>query len=140
MTEIQNTHVVPVHVVSSSVKQDVTPEKEIVSAFNSYPLSTGTLPVQILGHTPKRKRAVVIVNGSGIVVFGKTQSDCESALGNAVNEITGNVATVYGATTSAYPLVVKNTSELWAALYSATTPDDATVVPTIISVIRETEQ
>jgi hypothetical protein len=117
-----------VHIVHDDTKQQSPPAKklsEIVATLNTYPLSLGGSPQLILPHAPKRKRAEIAINGSGVVVFGKTLSDCQAAVANAAGEQTGNVFVINGAEfTAAY--VTHTTSSLYAALVSANDP-----VPTV---------
>lgn len=117
--------VAPVHItsVSPGVTLGKSEEKikEVVQAYNSYPLNIGALPSQVLQHSPNRKRAELILNGTGVVALAKTQADCQSAVGNAINEVTGNVTVIYAAEYNS-ALQIKGTSELWAVLLLATDP------------------
>lgn len=131
--------IVPVHIASTAVTPEKRTIKEVIGNFNSFPLTVGANPVLVLGHTPKRCRATIFINGTGVFILAKTQSECESALANAVSEITGNVTVLYG-NQFTIPFHVHVTSEMWAALYSNTSPGDATIVAPSISVIKETEQ
>lgn len=130
--------VVPVHVVSDATKLPVK-SKEIVVSCNSYPLPSVGSTVQVLAHSPKRCRAEIIVNGTGQVVFGNSQSDCQAAIANAAGEITGNIALVYG-NGSAEHFPVYGNSELWAGLISVANPNVTNNVATVVSAIKEFEQ
>lgn len=106
-----------VHVVHDDTKQQSPPQKskELVLTLNSYPLSVGALPVQVMGHALKRRYCEIAVNGSGTVVFGKTMADCQSAAANAAGEQTGNVFVING-NGFAERYCTRTTSALWAVL------------------------
>lgn len=125
---------VPVRVVQDDTHRNI-PTKEVAreraGTVNSYVLTVGAIPVQILAHTPKRCRAVIIVNGStvSVVAFGGSQSDCQAAASATAGEFIGEVAYVIGAYAS--PIEVENTDELWAVLTVAGSG------PTVVSAFKE---
>lgn len=105
--------------------------RDRVLILNSYPLTLGATPVNILSHSPKRCTAHIVANGSGIVAFGSSQSDVQNALAGfsgLPGEYTGDVAFVNAAEFQSAMQLTAN-SELWAGLASATDPSVAPVTP-----------
>lgn len=107
-----------------------TVNRERVLITNTYPMTVGATPVPILAHAPKRSKAHLVINGSGIVVFGTSQSDCQDAQSAAVNEYIGAVAYINAAELTT-AMDISGTTELWAALVSATDPNAAIVTPVV---------
>jgi hypothetical protein len=105
--------VVPVHIMSDARPKPAA--REIVSSFNTYVISIGALPVQVLSHSPRRKRAVIVINSTGLIALAKSQSSCQDAQANATGEVTGDVSIIDASRMTA-PIVVMGSNELWAAL------------------------
>lgn len=104
--------------------------RERVNVTNTYPMVLGALPVLILAHTPKRTKAHLVVNGSGVVAIGGSQSECQAAATAASGEYIGSVAYINGAEFSdAIP--VSGTTELWATLISNADPIAPVVTPAV---------
>lgn len=130
-TEFEHPGIVKVHLVKDSTPvPKEKPCKEIVTALNTFPMSVGMTPVMILPHAPKRKHAEIVVNGTGVVAFGRSQSDCQAAQSNAAGESTGNVFTINGAEFTASH-TIRGNSELWATLISASDPLATVTYPAI---------
>lgn len=120
MTEIDNLYrptIQKVHIIHDDTKQQSPAPKarELVLTVNSYPLSIGANPSQVLGHALKRKYSEIVINGTGIVAFGKTMADCQAAAANASGEQTGNVFVING-NGFASRYCTRTTSALWAVL------------------------
>lgn len=126
-TPYEDTPPMRVHVVKDDTHASkAKPIKQIVTAVNSFPLSLNAQPVMIMGHTPLRCHTHLVVNGTGIVAFGRSSSDCQSAQTNP----TGNVAIVNGAEfNSAIPM--EGDSEIWAVLIAASEPTAVVTYPAI---------
>lgn len=128
--------IIPVSLVDidDSVQNRLIPNpkvnRDIVKITNSYPMSVGALPVQLLSHSPKRKHTRIIVNGSGVVAFGTSESDCQAAQTAAIGEFIGSVAYINGAELTGV-LDSEGTTELWAALISTSEPIASLVTPSV---------
>jgi hypothetical protein len=104
------------------------PTRNRIIVTNSYPLIVGATPQLILGHTPKRKRAVIVINGSGMVAFGTSQSECQAAQSVGTGEQIGGVAYVNGAELLSDIKLYGNT-ELWAAAITSLDPTQPVITP-----------
>ena|ERR1700729_1373008 len=105
--------------------------RDKVLITNSFLLTVGAAPVNLLGHTPKRCRAQVIVNGTtgSVIAFGTSQSDVEGAQNTGTGQFQGDVAYVNGNYPGTIPIDAN--SELWCALITAGSG------PTIVSAFKE---
>lgn len=126
---------VPVRVVQDDTRKipPAAVPRERAGTTNSYILTVGAIPVQLLAHTPKRCNANIIVNATtgAVVAFGGSQSDCQAAASVATGEFIGEVAYTVGAYPS--PINVTNTDELWAVLVTAGSG------ATVVSVFKEVD-
>jgi hypothetical protein len=127
--------VLPIPVILADLAPDMSRRfptlpipRERVIITNTYPMVLGANPVQVLAHAPKRCHAHIMVNGSGIVAFGSSQSDVQEALSAAAGEYIGSVAYVNAAEFNA-SVALDGTSELWAGLISAIDPNLSVVTP-----------
>jgi hypothetical protein len=126
-TPYDETYPMKVHLIKDDTKEKAY---EIVSVPQTFPLTLNAVPVMILPHARKRRHAQIIINGTGMVAIGRSQSDCQSAQNNLAGESTGNVMIINGAEfTAAYSVI--GHSELWAAMISASEP--AAMYPAIIA-------
>jgi hypothetical protein len=121
--------------ISDPVQSRLIPTRAVardkVLILNTYPMTLGALPVNVLSHSPKRCMAHIVVNGSGIVAFGASQSDVQNALvgfSGLPGEYTGDVAFVNAAELQSSMQISGNT-ELWAGLAAATDPMVSPVTP-----------
>lgn len=128
-TPYDETFPMRVHVVKDDTKSTAKPIKQIVTSCNSFLLTLGSIPQMIMGHTPKRVHAHIVVNGTGIVAFGRSQSDCQSAANNPATNAS-NVTYVNGAEFVA-ALPVLGDSEIWAVLVATSDPAPVITQPAI---------
>lgn len=128
-TPYEDTPPMRVHVVKDDVASKAKPIKQVITSLNTFPLALGAIPVMIMGHTPKRVHAHVVINGTGIVALGRSQSDCQSAANNPTTP-SGNVTTINGAEfVAAYP--IRGDSEIWAVLLATNDPAPVVTYPAI---------
>lgn len=126
---------VPVRLVQDDTRKipPTTVPRDRAGTANSYVLTIGKLPDQLLAHTPKRCVAQVIVNATtgAVIAFGGSQSDCQNAANVATGEFIGEVAYTVGPYGS--PIPITATDELWAVLVTAGSG------PTVVSVLKEVD-
>lgn len=126
---------VPVRLVQDDTRKipPAAVPRDRAGTTNSYVLTVGALPVQLLAHTPKRAVAQIIVNATtgAVVAMGGSQSDCQNAAAVAVGEFIGEVAYTVGPYGS--PIPITATDELWAVLVTAGSG------PTVVSAIKEVD-
>jgi hypothetical protein len=133
------TKITPVEVSIIGVSQDVQNRlvptvkvaRDRVLITNTYALTLGQTPQQILSHSPKRIRAHLVCNGSGIVAFGTSQSDVQNGLvgfSGIPAVYSGDVSYVNAAEFNGSMEITANT-ELWAALAATIDPATAPVTP-----------
>lgn len=112
-------------------KVDVPRDKILIT--NSYQLTLGALPTQLLAHSPKRLDAQIIINSvtSAVIAIGTSESDCQAAVTGATGQYVGDVTYIIGPYGS--PIPVCGNTELWAVLVTAGAS------PPVISVIKTFE-
>lgn len=123
------------HGINGDVQNRLMPTAKVardrVLILNTYALTLGVAPVQILAHAPKRLRAHLVCNGSGIIAFGSSQSDVQNGLvgfSGIPAVYSGDVSFVNAAELSGAMELTAN-SELWAGLAAAIDPATAVATP-----------
>lgn len=91
---------------------------ERIAVPNTFLMTLGALPQLILPHTLNRKRSTIYVGGPGIVAIGQSMAEVEASLETPVTELIGSAFYIAGPA----EFDVRNTTELWAALFNAEAP------------------
>lgn len=133
VASVRDGEAVGFHILSfgPEAQKALTPTKppaDKIFVCNSYPMILGNNPLLILGRNPKLCYARVMLNGSGVVAFGTSMSDCQDAITVGAGEQIGGVAYVNSAEFNA-DLQLEGTTELWAVLVAANEPGLANPVP-----------